>query len=434
MHILYVVHQFFPNHYTGTERLVLNLSKQMQRCGHHVTVLTYGITETEGFEERGKFLFKRYQYQGVPVVSVRHKVIPDLIDFTIIDDEMVSLFDAILAGEEIDVVHICHMMRVGSVIRFAKKREIPVLLTLTDFWLMCPRGIATNQSGALCDGSEDGGKCLRECYQGSYWTSLIGARFMQAKEALTYSSAVVSATRFLRSMFVNKGFRDDMIIIPFGKDYRNAQSNNRTYDSDSEITIGYLSSLNAHKGAHLLLEAYRQVNPSNIRLQIFGDTSSNPEYFETLKKIAGDNSKIEFCGRYDYESMPEILQKIDIIAVPSLWWENSPLVLLRALVHNVPAIVSDLGGLTEAITDGVNGFTFSVAPPSSSANDTRSLSTVIRIISENPSIVNELKAHILSPPRIEEEAFAYENLYYATLQRQSAPQYLQDPVMQGVDG
>jgi len=426
MHILYVVHQFFPDHYTGTERLVLNLCKQMQRCGHRVTVLTYGITDTEGFEDRGKFLVKHYRYQGVPVISVKHKVIPDLINFTIIDDEMVSFFDTVLTEEEIDVMHICHMMRVGSVIRSAQKRSIPVVLTLTDFWLMCPRGIAINQGGALCDGSEDGNKCLNECYRGSYWRSLIRTRFVQAKETLTYASSVVSATRFLRNMFANQGFRGDMKIIPFGKDYQHACSNNRLYDQGSEITIGYLSSLNAHKGAHLLLEAYQQVNPPNVRLQIFGDTTSNPEYFEILKKIARDNPKIEFCGRYNYESMPKILEKIDIVAVPSLWWENSPLVLLRSLVHTVPAIVSDLGGLTEVITDGVNGFTFSVGHSDSLADNAKSLSAVIRTISENPSILNELKAHVLPPPRIEDEAFAYENLYYAIVQRPNVPQNLKD--------
>ena len=56
MRILFVVHQFFPKHYTGTERLVLNLSKQMQRIGHYVKVLTYGITEDEGFRQDGNFL------------------------------------------------------------------------------------------------------------------------------------------------------------------------------------------------------------------------------------------------------------------------------------------------------------------------------------------------------------------------------------------
>jgi glycosyltransferase involved in cell wall biosynthesis len=153
------------------------------------------------------------------------------------------------------------------------------------------------------------------------------------------------------------------------------------------------------------------VNPSNIRLRIYGDTFSNKEYFEVLTRIAGGDPRIEFAGKYDYESMPEILEKIDIVAVPSLWWENSPLVLLRSLVHNVPAIVSDLGGLTEVITDGKNGFTFSVGHSDSLSENAQSLSSVIRRLSDNPRVLNNLKAHILPPPHIEEEAFAYERIF-----------------------
>ena len=73
MNILFTVHQFFPNHYTGTERLVLNLCKQMQRMGHRVKVLTYAVSENEGFSERCGVLIREYQYQGVPVIAVRHK-------------------------------------------------------------------------------------------------------------------------------------------------------------------------------------------------------------------------------------------------------------------------------------------------------------------------------------------------------------------------
>jgi glycosyltransferase involved in cell wall biosynthesis len=106
---------------------------------------------------------------------------------------------------------------------------------------------------------------------------------------------------------------------------------------------------------------------------------------------------------------------VDIIAVPSLWWENSPLVLLRSLAHNVPAIVSDLGGLTEIITDCHNGFTFTVGYSDSLLDNSKHLSEIIRKISQNPEILNNLITNIESPPRIEEEAFAYLKLYNSYL-------------------
>jgi glycosyltransferase involved in cell wall biosynthesis len=412
MNILFTVHQFFPNHYTGTERLVLNLCKQMQRMGHRVKVLTYAISESEGFTDSCGVLIKEYRYQGVPVIAVRHKNnTPNLVNFSIFDEQLTEIMDDILAKNHFDIIHCCHLMRIGEIVRSAQKQRIPVILTLTDFWLMCPRGIAITQGGVLCEGSNDGLRCKRECYGGGFWKEIIPDRFRQTGVVFDYAAAVVSATLFLKRMFENKGYSQNIHIIRFGKDYKNVRKNVRTYTKDSVITIGYISSLSPHKGALLLLDAFMQVNPKNIRIKIYGDTSSDPEYFAILKKISKRHPGIEFCGKYDYEEMPRILDCVDIIAVPSLWWENSPLVLLRSLAHNVPAIVSDLGGLTEIIKDGYNGFAFTVGYSDSLTENSKHLSEIITKISKNVEILNELKANIRSPPRIEEEAFEYENLY-----------------------
>jgi len=418
MKILFAVHQFFPNHYTGTERLVLNLSKQMQKMGHRVKVLTYAVTETEGFTEKSGALLRTYAYQGVPVIAVKHKnVNPSLVSFSIFDTSLSGIMDEILSEEQFDILHVCHPMRIGEIIKSAHKKRIPIVLTLTDFWLMCPRGIAITQKGVLCEGSDNGKNCLKECYSGNFWKNNIVERFQQTTELFKYISCVVSATRFMKMMFENRNYCQDIRLIRFGKDFKNIQKNEKKYSRDSEVTIGYLSSLNPHKGAHLLLEAFMQVNPRNIRIKIYGDTSFDPEYFAILKKISRGHPNIEFCGKYDYEEMSQIFEKIDIIAVPSIWWENSPLVLLRAMAHKVPAIVSDLGGLTEIVKDGENGFTFAVGYTDSLADNSRSISEVIRRISENPEVLNDLKANIQSPPRIEEEAFEYEKLFKTQLHK-----------------
>ena len=419
MRILFAVHQFFPLCYTGTERLVLNLCKQMQKMGHRVKVLTYAISETEGFVEKCGVLMKEYDYQGVPVISIRHKKIPDLVNFSIFDDDLTAIMDDIISREPYDVIHVCHSMRIGEVIRSARKKSIPVVLTLTDFWLMCPKGIATKQNGSLCEGSNDGLKCMTECYPGDSWKTKIIERFQQTKEIFSYASSVVSATRFLKMMFENQGYLDDIAIIRFGKDFRYIRKKEKKYLPDSKITIGYLSSLNPHKGAHILLKAFMQVNPENIRIQIYGDPSASPHYFEILQNISKGHPHIEFCGGYHYEEMPEIFEEIDMIAVPSVWWENSPLVLLRAMAHNVPAIVSDLGGLTEIVTNGHDSFTFKVDDSGLETGTSTDLSEIIKKIDRNPQILNELKANITSPPRIEEEAFEYECLYSGIISSQS---------------
>ena len=266
MKILYTVHQFFPRHYTGSERLVLNLAKQMQRMGHSVKVLTYGINENEGFRQEGDFLVKEYEFQGVSVVSIRHKIIPRHVSFTIFDPNMEEIIGKIFSNEEFDVVHICHPMRLGSIIRVARHRRIPMILTLTDFWLMCPRGIAVMPNGELCCGPEGGAKCFRECYGDLQEDKLI-QRFNETNEAFQKIDCVVSATNFLKQMFEINKF-SGIKLIRFGKDYSSVRLNSREYSEKSEITLGFLSTVLPHKGAHVLLEAFNRADMGNIQIKI----------------------------------------------------------------------------------------------------------------------------------------------------------------------
>ena len=117
-----------------------------------------------------------------------------------------------------------------------------------------------------------------------------------------------------------------------------------------------------------------------------------------------DGKQIEFCNAYKYEDFQKIFDELDLVIVPSIWWENSPLVLLEILTHHVPAIVSDLEGMTEIIKDGENGFVFEVG-------NIDSLAEVLKSIENDPTILNKLKSQITYPKRIEEEAFEYEKLY-----------------------
>jgi len=403
MKILFTLHQFFPNHYTGTERLVLNLSKQMQRMGHSVKVLTYGITESNGIKKTGDFLIKEYEFQGIPVTSIRHEIIPDDLSFTVFDYTVAEVLENIFSSEVFDIIHICHPMRAGSIIKVANKRCIPTVLTLTDFWLMCPMGIAVTQKGELCVSPEKGNKCSKECYKAMGKGKLI-QRYNDASEFIQSATCVVSATYFLKHMYESNNLSNDIKLIRFGKDYANVKHNSRKYSDKSDITFGFLSTLLPHKGAHVLLNAFNKVKMNNIKLKIYGHYFNEADYYNMLKSSVKDN-RVEFCGSYNYEEMPKILDEIDILVVPSIWWENSPLILLRALAHNVPAIVSDLGGMTELINDGENGFVFE-------AGNVQSLAEVLRKIGEDPTILNEMKARIRHPPRIEEEAFEYERIYH----------------------
>lgn len=409
MKILFVVHQFFPHHYTGTERLVLNLSKQLQRLGHYVKVVTYGINETEDFQKNSDFLIKEYEFQGIPVISIQHEIIPADINFAIFNQSIEKIFNKIILKEGFDIIHICHTMRLGSIVRAAVSEKIPLVMTLTDFWLMCPKGIAITNDGSVCTTIDNSRKCIKECYDEAIKDQLIN-RFNESKEIFQTVNRIVSATAFLRHIFELNNYTSKIELVPFSDDYANVRRNRRNYSETSGITLGFLSTLLPHKGPHVLVDAFNIANVKNMKLKIYGHHFNDVQYYKKLKKLAKNDTNIEFCGEYKYEDMPSILNEIDILIVPSIWWENSPLVLIRALAHNVPAIVSNLGGMTEVIKDGENGFVFE-------AGNAKALAKIIKKIGESPTILNEIKMQIHHPPRIEEETFEYEKIYFDLIGR-----------------
>ena len=95
---------------------------------------------------------------------------------------------------------------------------------------------------------------------------------------------------------------------------------------------------------------------------------------------------------------------LDIFVIPS-HWEPMGLTELEAQAMRIPVIASDIvGSAYEYIKDGENGFVFSVSRP-----DT--LKLIIEKISNNPSIIEDMKKKVFFPPRIEEEAFMVESIY-----------------------
>jgi len=406
-----VVHQFFPLWYTGTERFVLNLAKQLQRMGHSVEVLTYGVNDESNFIPYEGILVKHYLFEGIPVIAIKHQEPQsgESDTFGVFKDNLEPALKSIIVKGEYDLIHVAHPFRCGSsCIHVASDMRIPVLLTLTDFWTICPNIFAVTKNGQLCQSSEGGTKCITECIQNTD-KEMILKRVEEINQMIGMADLCTTSTHFLKRVIHLNYPSCKIEVIRFGKDYSNIRENSRVYSKDSQITIGFLSTLQPHKGAHILIEAFNKIQQDNISLKIYGHYFDHADYYKKLIDLS-DGKQIEFCNAYKYEDFQKILDGLDIIVMPSIWSENSPLVLLRSLAHKVPVIVSNLEGMTEIIKDGENGFVFEVGNPDSLVN-------VLKKIAQDPSILNTIKNNIISPQRIEEEAFEYESVYNKLLRK-----------------
>jgi hypothetical protein len=125
------------------------------------------------------------------------------------------------------------------------------------------------------------------------------------------------------------------------------------------LAIGFIGTLAPHKGCHVLVDAFKQLSPGCASLQIYGNPADFPEYFSNLKAAAGDTPGIYFRGTFPNARVAEVVDGLDVLVVPSLWFENTPLVVYSALASRAPVIASDFPGMSEVVLHERNGMLFS---------------------------------------------------------------------------
>ena len=338
-----------------------------------------------------------------------------------------------------EVLHIGHLHHLSTSLVFeARQRRIPVVFTLHDYWLMCPRGQFIQmypQDPAdvwpVCDGQDDR-KCAVRCYvryfsgnereyeaDAAYWTEWVGRRMGHVREVCAAVDVFIAPSKYLL-----RRFRDDF-DIPEGKltylDYgfHRQRMEGRRRTEDEPFTFGYIGTHIPAKGVNQLIESFGSVS-GGPRLRIWGrdwgvETEGLKALVRTLPDGAGD--RVEWMGEYRNEDIvPDVFNRCDAIVVPSIWAENSPLVIHEALQARVPVITADYGGMAEYVHHERNGLLFA-------HRDTRSLARQMQRLADDPQLASRLgrRGYVQSEdgnvPDMVEHALAVEDIYRSLIDR-----------------
>ncbi|GAP13955.1 glycosyltransferase [Longilinea arvoryzae] len=406
MKILYLVHQFYPEFQSGTEKIVYNSAFMTQKNGNEVKVITYGFYPKDFFthSENG-ILWKEFIYQGIPVLVFQYEEQPFDLHISLADPQSYEFAKRIILRESPDVVHVGHPMRVHQFIRAAKEQHIPILITLTDFFLICPKVILAPTKDSLCSGPEKGLACKRFC--GEIDAKYIRERLIEGRNILESADVLVSPSKFLAETFLKEIDDLQIQINNHGIRYGNIASNQKIYSQTTSILFGFTGYIQYHKGVHILIKAFRGIKNSDTRLYIYGPGEET--FLRQLKEIANNDDRIIFKGPFLPEQLAEIFQEIDVLVTPSIWYENYPMVLHEALASNVPVIASDLGGMSEKIKNGFNGLTFI-------PGDVEDLQNKLSLVINHRELINQYKENIKNNmviPNVEQEAYWYQRVYRA---------------------
>ena len=432
--ILQVIHGYPPRYNAGSEVYTQTLCHGLAER-HEVHVFT---REEDSFAP--DYTLRREFDSEDPRVALHIVNVPrsrDRYRHVGVDKQFAEVLDRLRP----DIVHVGHLNHLStSLVVEAATREIPIIYTLHDYWQMCPRGQFMqmhpedpNDLWAACDGQEDR-KCAERCYARyfsgapgerdadvAHWTRWVGNRMRHVRRMADLADLFVAPSRYLHDRYRDEfGLPErKLTYLDYGFDL--ARLKGRSRRTDERFTFGYIGTHIPAKGIHHLIQAFGSV-PSPARLRIWGRSQGqDTEALAAMaRRLPGNASaRVEWLPEYrNRDIVQEVFDRVDCIVVPSVWVENSPLVIHEALQVRVPVITADVGGMAEYVKHEVNGLLFE-------HRQVDSLAEQMRRLADDPCLARRLgsRGYLRSEtgdvPDIKDHVTAVERLYEQALRQRN---------------
>ncbi len=372
-----IAHGWFPD-VGGVQSHMRDLARELRSRGHRVHALC--IDTSEGLEP---FSSKTEPVEGVEVRRVAyryhdHRALADLVR----NEDMERAVREWAETTPLDVVHVHHLTGFGlSVLKSLRALELPLVMTLHDYWPLCPRGQMLQSQGQISEVAdpETCAKCLIETWphlmpsvhgekrgpegeEVSDDTDAARLRTEYALRALGEAHRLFTPSSASRAVYVRAGIAEDAIdVVENGIDVdelsmavRRLRAVREGEQPVDEVRLGILGTVLPSKGALELARAFQASRVPDLTLEIHGDMPSyhgDNSYLEALEAMAAADKRIRIHGPYTHDRLPEILAGLDGVAAPSRWCEVYGLTVREARAAGLPVLVSDAGALA-AVADG----------------------------------------------------------------------------------
>lgn len=176
------------------------------------------------------------------------------------------------------------------------------------------------------------------------------------------------------------------------------------------IRIGFFGQINPYKGLDVLLDAVLKLSEADrrkIEVTVHGGGIED-QLTDFQEKMADLTEKTKDCvrfhGKYDGNELEDLMKEVDWVVIPSIWWENSPVVIQEAFHHGRPIICSNIGGMKEKVRDGIDGIHFSVRNPSS-------LARIFESIIDGEYCPEDFHPNMIAPASMREKADEHLEVY-----------------------
>ena len=286
-------------------------------------------------------------------------------------ESVVTWFADLIRALKPTAVHTHHYAHLGlEYLRVIKQVDpaIKIVMTLHEYMAICRNQGQMIKTGSfrLCSRSspDDCPRCFPDTTPEDFW--LRKHYFMSHFDLV---DEFVSPSAFLKQRYVDWGLNADKItVIENGQADEEPLPPRPLAAGETRSRFGFFGQITPYKGLDVVLEALallKKEDSDRIVLEVHGaNLELQPEEYrnkvERLRAPLMERGVVQWVGPYQPHELRSRMAGVDWVVVPSIWWENSPMVIQEAFVCGRPLVASDIGGMKEKVRDGCDGVHASV--------------------------------------------------------------------------
>jgi glycosyltransferase involved in cell wall biosynthesis len=361
MHITHIIDALpgFHERTGGAEQACHNLLRTFDGSDYKMTVITTTPTSSQQnfFKQVSIKTLENYfpSYFADYVLGIKNRIIP--FDF-LSRIQSKKIFDIIRP----DLIQLYKFNSLSfSVMDSAIELNIPLILTVYDYWYFCPAGFFIDINGNICDREKK--NCLKcNAYREfvPFFRRMIRLRNQFIERYIKKISRFVVLSDSSARILNECGIPENKItIIPqvLQSDVSEEPNVPSKIESGSIFFAGWMD---FKKGLHVIIKAMPKIveRIPEVKLYVLfpgGSSEYQKKIYELINSL-GLKEKIILIGKTPREKFLSKLRKTNCVIIPEQWENMSPVILMEAMALGKPVVASSIGGIPEFAQDKVTGF------------------------------------------------------------------------------
>jgi glycosyltransferase involved in cell wall biosynthesis len=430
MHMLIAGTSYFPQYTAGTEVYMRLLAKALKSMGHSVSIACGGDCTTP-LPPLQKWGIEELSVEEVDVFRfVRNSALAEITDhYGRVDQERFEIWRKLITRLKPDIVLVVGRgpAVMGDAEVIAKANLIPVIWTLIHPDQLCPKGPRIDWQGRGCMEAVRAEECSDCILRSNGVPGVVSAMARQAKslrldrflgkgrvatclqipdlvtkylerwkEICDSVDLFVAHSEAAQQLLLVNGIAEERILFStpgFDADDRESMPARKATSSEAIVRFGFVGRLCAQKGVETLVNSWHQIAEDlQCTLQFWGDPQfGDAESVAAVRRLAARDSRVTLRGGFSRSQLADVYGSIDVLIVPSEWFDNCPFVISEAFLFGIPVIGADFGGISTMVKDGHNGWLFQM-------KDSSSLARIVVELTHFPKLISSARQNV-TPPR-----------------------------------